>query len=205
MSTNNNWRYTFSNLERNDNGKAIEYSIVELTDVSGYTSSYEDGDMMTIINKHTPEVTQINVEKKWDDKNNQDGIRPSQITITLLANGETKATRVITAKDNWKTSFTNLPKNASGKEIKYTVTENPIEGYTLSSTVKHDNTITLTNSYTPEVTSKTVTKEWKDNNNQDGLRPEYIEVQLYANDYMRGSAVELIESNSSRYYYFRCM
>lgn len=199
LSTNNNWRYTFSNLERNDNGKAIEYSIVELTDVSGYTSSYEDGDMMTIINKHTPEVTQINVEKKWDDKNNQDGIRPSQITITLLANGETKATRVITAKDNWKTSFTNLPKNASGKEIKYTVTENPIEGYTLSSTVKHDNTITLTNSYTPEVTSKTVTKEWKDNNNQDGIRPEYIEVQLYANDNKTGSPVQLNESNQWTY------
>ena len=201
LNAENNWRHTFSDLERNENGEAIEYSIVETTSVPGYTSSYgEDGtDLMTIVNAHTPETTEINVEKKWDDKNNQDGVRPDQITITLYANGESKSTRVITAEDNWKTSFTNLPKYDSGKEIEYTVTENPIEGYTLSSNVTSDNTITLTNSYTPELTSKTVVKEWRDSNNQDGIRPEYIEVQLYANGTKTGSPVQLSESNQWTY------
>lgn len=195
LSDENNWRHTFADLERNENGEEIEYSIVEVGTVSGYTSSYEDNDKMTIVNTHTPETTEINVEKKWDDKNNQDGIRPNQITITLYANGQSKATRVISAEDNWKTSFTNLPKNASGEEIEYTVTENAVDGYTLSSNVKSNNTITLTNSYTPELTSKTVTKEWIDENNQDGIRPESIEVQLYANDVKQGSPVQLNESN----------
>ena len=154
LSDENNWRHTFADLERNENGEEIEYSIVEVGTVSGYTSSYEDNDKMTIVNTHTPETTEINVEKKWDDKNNQDGIRPNQITITLYANGQSKATRVISAEDNWKTSFTNLPKNASGEEIEFTVTENAVDGYTLSSNVKSNNTITLTNSYTPELTSK---------------------------------------------------
>lgn len=37
---------------------------------------------------------------------------------------------------------------------------------------------TITNKYTPGKTSAIVTKNWEDNNNQDGKRSKSIEVEL---------------------------
>ncbi|MBV7392554.1 Cna B-type domain-containing protein, partial [Enterococcus sp. ALS3] len=58
------------------------------------------------------------------------------------------------------------------------------------------NGTTITNSYTPGKTSVTVTKAWDDSNNQDGLRPEGIKVQLYANGEKLKSPVLLNDSNN---------
>ncbi|WP_423252605.1 Cna B-type domain-containing protein, partial [Melissococcus plutonius] len=38
----------------------------------------------------------------------------------------------MTSKDNWKYSFTDLPKNEAGKAIKYTVKEDQVPGYEIS-------------------------------------------------------------------------
>ena len=70
-----------------------------------------------------------NTFRTWDDKNNQDGKRPKSITINLLAEGATKQTIIVTAVNGWAWNFTGLPRYADGKEIKYTITENPIAGY----------------------------------------------------------------------------
>ena len=83
----------------------------------------------------------------------------------------------VTEDDNWAWSFENLPKYENhGTEIIYTITEDRIEGYT----TVYDG-FNVTNKYTPEETSVTVTKSWQDNNDQDGIRPEKITVNLLAN------------------------
>lgn len=46
------------------------------------------------------------------------------------------------------------------------------------------------------LTEKSVTKVWDDNNNQDGIRPDGIKVQLYANGEAVGSEVTLNEANN---------
>ncbi|WP_251713604.1 Cna B-type domain-containing protein [Lactococcus ileimucosae] len=50
-----------------------------------------------------------------------------------------------------------------------------------------------------EATSVTVTKYWEDNNNQDGLRPDSIQVQLYANGEKLGEAVTLSKDSKWTY------
>ncbi|MGF3076934.1 Cna B-type domain-containing protein, partial [Facklamia sp. P12955] len=80
-------------------------------------------------NKHVPLVTTIEGVKTWDDANNQDGIRPAEITVNLLANGEKVAEQTVTADDEWAYSFSNLPVNKAGKAITYTVAEEAVEGY----------------------------------------------------------------------------
>lgn len=45
-------------------------------------------------------------------------------------------------------------------------------------------------------TSFTVLKQWNDNNNQDGVRPELVNVQLYASGRPYGDPVTLTSSNS---------
>ena len=51
------------------------------------------------------------------------------------------------------------------------------EGYTALYDTETSGKTTITNSYTPGKTSISVEKIWNDNNNQDGKRPESIQVQ----------------------------
>ncbi|WP_162253457.1 collagen binding domain-containing protein, partial [Lactobacillus kefiranofaciens] len=89
-------------------------------------------------------TTTISGTKTWKDNNNQDGIRPSSITVNLLSNGKQVQSKKVSASDNWQYSFDNLPAYANGKKITYTVTENADAGYT--STVDDYN---ITNTHKP--------------------------------------------------------
>lgn len=198
LNESNNWRHNFTNLEKNEDGKEITYTVKEETKVDGYTTTYSK-DGLTITNTHTPEVRDITVNKVWDDANNQDGKRPDSLVVTLYANGNEKATKELTA-DNWSYTFKDLPKYENGKEITYTVSESTVDGYTLTSNEMVKDTITLTNSYTPEVTSKKVTKVWNDNNNQDGIRPNSVTISLYNGDKLVKTA-ELNSSSDWTYYF----
>ena len=146
----------------------------------------------TIENKKNPKIN-ICGEKTWDDANNQDKKRPEKITVILLANGEPIQNPDVKPDENgkWKYSFKNLPKyDNKGKELQYTVKEEPVEGY--KSKIDGYN---ITNSYKPEETSVKVTKKWEDAGNQDGKRPENIKVQLYGNDKKVEGEVTLNEGN----------
>ena len=185
-----NWKYTFDNLPVNKNGTAINYAIGEV-EVTDYTTEIDEYD---IINTHTPETTSVSGQKVWDDANNQDGKRPESIKVRLLANGTEVATKDVTAADNWAYNFTDLPKYANGEEIVYTVTEDTVADYTTAI-----NGTTITNSYTPGKTSITVTKAWADNDNQDGIRSDSIKVQLYAGEDAQGEEVTLDGTNNWTY------
>ncbi|MGX2946421.1 Cna B-type domain-containing protein [Enterococcus alishanensis] len=193
LNDSNNWTTTWDDLPEKEAGKTIEYTVKEVDKLDGYDVSVNDHDKGNIIitNAHTPELTKIDGKKVWNDSNNQDGKRPNSITVNLLADGSKIDSKVVTEKENWTYQFTNLAKYKEGHEIVYTVTENTIPDYSTSI-----NGTTITNSYTPGKTSVTVTKAWDDSNNQDGLRPEGIKVQLYANGEKLKSPVLLNDSNN---------
>ncbi|MGN1388381.1 MAG: Cna B-type domain-containing protein, partial [Bulleidia sp.] len=90
--------------------------------------------------------------------------------------------------------FNDLPKYRNGKAIVYTVTEDAVKDY--STEIEGYN---ITNSYTPGKTSVTVTKSWEDGNNQDGLRPDSVTVQLYADSDKYGDAITLDDANNWTY------
>ncbi|MDQ8815701.1 Cna B-type domain-containing protein, partial [Streptococcus ruminantium] len=182
----NNWEYTFTDLPKYANGKEIVYTVSE-EKVDGYETKVEG---TNITNTHTPETTEVSGTKTWNDNNDQDGKRPQSITVNLLADGKVIKSQQVTAENDWKYTFTDLPKYANGKEIVYTVTENAVEGYTTT----YDK-YNITNSYTPGQTSLTVTKAWDDKDNQDGKRPGSIQVQLYANGEKLGEPVTLTADN----------
>ena len=189
------WTHTWNDLPEKKAGKTIKYTVKEVGTVEGYETSYNDANHGNIIicNKHVPEKTKVEGKKTWDDANDQDGKRPTEITVNLLKNGaKFKSVTVKPDADgNWKYEFTNLDKYENGKEIKYTVTEDTVKDYNFSSEGYN-----IKNSYTPKETSVTVTKRWNDSNDKDKLRPESIKVQLYANEEKEGEAVEL-KANSN--------
>ena len=173
----NNWAGSFTNLDADKGGTPIKYTVVEVT-VAGYTSEVT-GDAasgFTITNSYSPETVDVKATKNWDDANNQDGKRPTKITINLLADGQKVDSKEVqaAADGTWTVEFTKLAKYKAGKEIKYTVTEEAVAEY--ESTITD---FTITNKYAPKEIDYKVTKVWNDANNQDGKRPESVTVQLY--------------------------
>ena len=200
LSAGNNWKVTFSNLpDKDSNGNLISYSVKEVKVPAYYTVDKEEAEFVdgkaTLTNKRTPETTEVTVKKVWDDAKNQDGLRPTTITLHLLANGEKVQTSTVSGEgETWSHTFTNLPVYKNGQKIIYTVTEDTVANYTATI----DGT-TITNTYKPGKTSLTVTKKWDDAENQDGLRPKTIKVQLYADGQKLGKEVELSEDNKWSY------
>lgn len=200
LSAGNNWKVTFSNLpDKDSNGNLISYSVKEVKVPAYYTVDKEESEFVdgkaTITNKRTPETTEVTVKKVWDDAKNQDGLRPTTITVHLLANGEKVQTATVSGEgETWSHTFTDLPVYKNGQKIIYTVTEDTVANYTATI----DGT-TITNTYKPGKTSLTVTKKWDDVENQDGLRPKTIKVQLYADGQKLGKEVELSEDNKWSY------
>ena len=186
---NNDWTYAFIDLPKYNNGKEIKYTVSEDA-VNGYNTSYSEENEYVIINTHLIEKTSLNGVKTWDDNNNQDGIRPDFITVRLYADGVEIENKKVTANDNWKYNFTDLDKYKDGQLVSYTITEDLVKGY---STVIDNNNIT--NTHEVEKINVSGTKTWDDNNNQDGIRPDFITVNLYGNNELLDSVVVNEESN----------
>lgn len=199
LSEDNKWSYTFSDLDEKKDGKTIQYTVKETEVPEGYTQTVEatNPGQVVISNTHTPSKTKVQVTKKWDDANNQDGIRPESITVRLYKDGApTDQTLELSEANQWHGTFENLDVNAAGKALNYTVKEENVpEGYTLSIDDKDPAHLVLTNKHEPNVTQVKVTKKWDDANNQDGLRPKEIRVQLYAGDQKLGKEVVLSADN----------
>lgn len=100
----------------------------------------------------------------------------------------------MTEKDNWKYEFTDLPKYSDGREVLYLVTENQVPDYSVELYV-----INITNNYTTGKTSVTITKSLDDKNDKDVIRPESINVQLYADGEKSGKEIELNTENQVKY------
>ena len=185
LNEDNDWTYTWDDIDKYKNGGTkIVYTVAELGEIDGYTVSAVAGDAAngyTITNIHEIEKTSVSGSKVWDDENDYDGLRPESITVDLLANGKKVDSQTVIADVNgeWKWSLTDLDKYANGEEINYSFIDN-VDGYTATEG-DISNNYTLTNTHKPEKVDVEGSKTWKDSNDQDGLRPESITINLLAN------------------------
>jgi len=194
LNAGNSWEYKWEDLKEYYKGNPINYTVAETSVPNGYTAGYDYGDnSCTITNTHASAVTSVTVNKIWDDDGDRDGVRPESVQLQLYANGTAsgEAVTVSGSGDQWSYTWSNLPAKANGQDITYTVQESGDPGeYAVSISG-----FTITNTYTPGETSRTVTKIWNDNNNQDGKRPAGVTVQLKADGEAYGEAVTLNSSN----------
>ena len=141
------------------------------------------------------ENTDVTMVKVWKDDNDRDGVRPESIDVQLLdsdnnAIGGPVPLTADNANDDgtWSYTWNNVPKyDADGSEKSYHVAE-----------VSSDNNytpvaegMTITNTHEVSAVDVTMTKIWDDDNNRDGVRPESIDVQLYADDVPYGDVVKV--------------
>ncbi|WP_174850980.1 Cna B-type domain-containing protein [Streptococcus suis] len=184
LNAENGWKGKFENLPKTtEDAKTIDYTISEVT-VEGFTSKITGNKETGFIVTNTynepeePQTGKINipVQKIWNVKEGE--ILPESVEITLQPTGDKL---VLSAENQWKGEFTDLPKvNEEGEEITYTITETAVEGYQTDITGDQLNGFTVTNTKEepekPEVTEVSVKKVW---NAKEGTKiPESITVVL---------------------------
>ena len=127
LSQENGWKASFSNLPKEDaNGREIVYTVSE-EELAGFNVaiSGSDENKFTITNYNGGNVV-IPVTKKWKGS----GAHPDHLNVQLWADKEKVATYTLNEANAWQHSFDNMPKFNNGKEIRYTVTEDSVSGYT---------------------------------------------------------------------------
>ena len=219
------WSVTINDLDKYFDGKPIEYKATELTLVDGYNldengepqtvtatcEEQEDGTFVAVLeNTHVLQRRSMKVYKVWDDDDNRDGLRPSAVSVYLMTvdgNGDkhrytdengNEVIGVIQESNDWQYTFTNLPIYNNAREtIVYSVEEITPSGYTVSYSGGEVNGITITNSH-HEKTFITVNKVWRDGNDQDGIRPDSVTINLKANG-TEIDEVELSDDNNWTY------
>lgn len=185
LSTENGYTCVFQSVPKyHDGGTLINYTIAE-EKIPGYTTTIAkdaSGYKFILTNAKAIDTVTKTVSKVWDDNNNQDGLRPTAITVILTGDDGSRRVKSVTAAENWTVTFENLPKNQNhGQNIQYTVSEAFVSGYTEAITQNGDN-YTITNTHTPASSEFFVTKIWKDNGNNDGMRPDEITVTAHGSD-----------------------
>ena len=218
----NDYSFSVTDLPRyHDDGTEIVYDIEE-KEVEGYEAEYASEETTTVVkeesgdgtepaskeyytivfkvtNTHVPEMTDVDVEKIWDDAEDQDGIRPVSVKVYLYADDENVAEAVLDSENEWKHVFEGLNKyRDKGTEITYTIVEETLEDYSTEYEVD-GYSWKVKNSYTPLETSHTVRKVWDDSDNRDESRPQTIEAELYADGEATGKTCELSEENDWLY------
>jgi len=135
LSQDNGWKASFSNLPKEDANGQIVYTISEET-IAGFNAaiSGSDENKFTITNYNGENVV-IPVTKKWKGS----GAHPDHVNVQLFANGAKVDSIKLNAGNNWQHNFEKPKYDANRKEIRYTVTEDNVSGYTLS---KEDNPAT---------------------------------------------------------------
>ena len=175
-------KYTVS--ENTDNLPAgvsvVGNNFVDVTVMEGTTADRTQAVAAFTNNYENTTHIDIHGEKIWDDNNNQDGKRPTVITVNLMKETDDGSkvkvdSKRVTEKDNWSYTFSNLPEYYQGKKIKYSVEEDNVKNY--QSSIDGYN---ITNTYKPGTTSVSVTKVWDDDNNQLNIRPDSVKVKLNA-------------------------
>ena len=173
----NSVTYTWKDLDKYEDGVKIVYSVEELK-VEGYESAF-DPEADTLTNTHKPETIEIPVTKAWEDNNDQDGLRPAKITVRLLAGGVPVKSAELTADNDWRYTFKDLPKKSGGENIVYTLEEPEVAGYTSSVAGDSETGFTVENTHTPEKTDISVAKTWTGDQGNETLRTS-VTVQLKA-------------------------
>ncbi|MBQ5503615.1 MAG: Cna B-type domain-containing protein, partial [Oscillospiraceae bacterium] len=130
----------------------------------------------------------VSVTKAWNDHDDNDGIRPESITVSLYGNGVLVSTKTVTPDEdgNWYVEFPHVRRfDDKSVPITYTVVETNIDGYEasveLTSSTEAMQSFKITNSHDDELTSIPFTKIWDipDGEDDGEDRPTALVMHLY--------------------------
>ena len=175
-------------VDANKPGKVGEpevytYEFKDLPDT--YTDESEDpgtNDEITMIAKHIPERIDIIVHAEWYDNDNQDRVRPGEISVTLSDKDGSSDASVSGNGNTWTVTISNRYKYSNGQPNVFTLTGGEGGGdYSTEIEKNSDSEFTVKNSRSNNKVSRTANIIWNDDNDRDGLRPEALTLLISAN------------------------
>lgn len=177
------WAYSFTNLPELDNtGTAYDYSVEEQAVPADYIATVDGSNITNTLDPKKNEIVKVEGTKTWVDHKDWTGDHP-EITVNLLGNGVKVAeTTLSTGTANEGTySFDDLPKyDSDGTEITYAVSEEPVIAATGGGYATTIDGYDITNTwYDNELVTLQVHKQWVDDENAQGTRPDSISVTLH--------------------------
>lgn len=214
---NGDWKWTFTGLPRTKtdeegNTVPVTYTITE-DPLPDYTESVNG---FNVTNTFKRENRKVSASVQWDDGDDQDGIRPDSVTLRLLADGEPVEgkTAEVSALQDWKYSFTGLPRYEKGVRISYAVEETTTDvltgtdgpgTYGLEMVTGADapggeaaaSGFIIKNTHTPETVDIEGSKTWQDGDNAEGSRPDSITIRLLADGKELQDQVLTVTENGS--------
>nr|WP_306792845.1 Cna B-type domain-containing protein [Collinsella urealyticum] len=124
------------------------HSVLAAPEGTSGTGSFTDP---LVVPNAAVKKTDIQVVKRWVDKDNRFNKRPDSVVVRLLANGEpTDHSLVLSEEHGWTDVFSDLPLvDAAGKDLVYTVSEEVPAGYTSAVEGDMATGFTLTNTLKP--------------------------------------------------------
>lgn len=190
----NTWTYTFADFQKyytddaGNKGREIRYTL-EATptnpgELDEYSIAYHN---YTVILSHRKDTVSRSVHVEWQDSNNQDGKRPASMAVQLYADNVPLEGKVVLLSNanNWTHTWDDLTKYADGgREVTYSArVSSTLVDYTAKSTG-----MTIEMTYVPSSTSISAFATWTDENDADGLRPDYVTAQLVADGKPTGNS-----------------
>lgn len=200
LNSDNEWTANYVDLDKYKNNKEVGYQITDKSfQVPDQYTAEITGDMVNgfvIVLTHTPKNETLSGVKKWNDQDDKASVRPDQITVDLLADGEKVDQTTVTADDNWNFQFTSKPVYKDGEKIHYTVQEADVTNYTPAYSTDDDGNFIITNNYAPssvKLTGDTALRATTVVTGKDSIEAFRIELSP-AEDY--GDAVKMPETSS---------
>lgn len=132
------------------------------------------------------------VTKRWEDQDDQEGLRPETIQVELYQNDTLLRQVTLPIEGKWTYTEENLPAaDSEGHTYRYTWKEtateliggDPAEGY-LSTVHQEENSTDaeIINYHEVDTKKLSIQKHWDDSDDAQQIRPETVTVQLLAND-----------------------
>ena len=111
-------------------GEPIQYTI-QVQPVDGYDVDVNGTDVTASLIHRDPEAwMQMSGTKTWDDGNDARGLRPEEITLRLLRDGELFESQTVSEAEGWSYSFGELPADDGyGHVYGYELREDGVVGY----------------------------------------------------------------------------
>lgn len=132
----------------------MEYEVVDTVKYENREVTYTwDGYDLNIDVYYTASKTTLPIKVKWDDENNKNNARPSEITVKAYDQNNNLEKEITITEDNWETLeevFLNM-KFSNGTKIEYTLEVENTDNYTYTVTKENDEYI-ITGTYKEEVT-----------------------------------------------------
>ncbi len=200
LNEGNSWTYTWKDLPRYSDGKEIIYT-VEGDPVEGYDQTYgetiDKGDGtygIQVTNEFVSATVKVGGSVTWADVSEEEDYsrkRPEEITVHLYADGNKVKNLTLTEADDWEWDVSGLDKyNGDGIPITYTITVDTVKDY-----VTEIDGYEIINSYSPYKVNLNIQLVWDDADDEEGIRPESVAVDLLENGEKTGDTLTLDESN----------